>query len=164
MTINVTALINSLGKTYEDLMEAELIPYKTKPKGSSGSPVISLSMSKEGLFLAFDRASRQLIEVDLTLVERGKNTYVFPNELPYPLWQDMLRPKVYEMFGKPENYHPPFKFINKVYGGIDHYIMRLGDKRVSMLLHYNPDQMVESVSFKPTELVHWKELDPSLLI
>ncbi len=35
---------------------------------------------------------------------------------------------------------------------------------MSMLLHYNLSQMVMGVSFKPTALVQWKELDPSLLL
>ncbi len=33
-----------------------------------------------------------------------------------------------------------------------------------MLLHYNMDQVVAGVTFKPTALVQWKELDPSLLL
>ncbi|MFM5442053.1 DUF6392 family protein [Aeromonas enteropelogenes] len=71
MTVNVQALINSLGMTYEAMMEAELIPYKTKPKGYSGDPEITLSMAKEGIFLSFDRSSRKLIEVDLELLCSG---------------------------------------------------------------------------------------------
>jgi hypothetical protein len=164
MTVNITALINNLGSTYENINDAKLIPYKSKPRGDSGDTEISLNMVKEGVFLAFERSSRKLIEVDLELLREGDSKYEFPNELPYPLWRDMLRPKVYEVFGKPENFHPPFKFLNKTYGGVDHYIMRLGDQRVSMLLHYNLSQIVVTASFEPTELVQWKELDPSLLI
>ena len=38
MTVNIDALINSLGKSYQDMLENELIPYKSPPKGSSGTP------------------------------------------------------------------------------------------------------------------------------
>lgn len=31
MTVNINALINSLGKTYKEMLDAELIPYKTPP-------------------------------------------------------------------------------------------------------------------------------------
>ncbi len=35
MTINVEALINSLGKTYQEIFDKGSIPYKTKPVLSS---------------------------------------------------------------------------------------------------------------------------------
>ncbi len=35
MAINVEALINSLGKTYQEIFDKGLIPYKTKPAPSS---------------------------------------------------------------------------------------------------------------------------------
>ncbi len=60
MTVNVDALINSLGKSYKDLLEAELIPYKTPPTGFSGDPDLSLDMAKEGVYLSFRRAGRVL--------------------------------------------------------------------------------------------------------
>lgn len=164
MTVDVKSLINNLGLTYEVLFEAELIPYQTKPKGDSGSPYLYLDMAKEGVTLTFDRESRILIEVNCSLVKEGKSNYVFPNELPTPLWQDMHRPQVREAFGDPENSHPPFELVKRRFGGVDHYIMRVGEKRVSMLLHYNLAQVVKSVAFKRTELVQWKELDPSLLL
>ena len=33
-----------------------------------------------------------------------------------------------------------------------------------MLLYYNLAQIVTGVAFKPSELVQWKDLDPSLLL
>ena len=53
MTVNITALINNLGSTYENINDAKLIPYKSKPRGDSGDTEISLNMVKEGVFLAF---------------------------------------------------------------------------------------------------------------
>lgn len=164
MTVNVKALINNLGRTYEAIFEAGYIPYKTKPKGDSGCTEIDLDMAKEGVFLSFDRATRKLVEVDIDLIREDNSKYVFPNELPAPLQQNMYRPQVREQFGQPSNSHPPYQVVNKRFGGVDHYIMRVGEQRVSMLLYYNLAQIVTGVAFKPSELVQWKDLDPSLLL
>ncbi|MDF2414505.1 DUF6392 family protein [Aeromonas sp. 1HA1] len=164
MTVDVKALINSLGMTYEAMMEAELIPYKTKPKGDSGDPEITLNMAKEGIFLSFDRSSRKLIEVDLELFKEGDNKYRFPNEIPAPLWESMSKADVRATFGEPANSHPPYRIVNRNKGGTDHYILDKGSKQVSMLLSYDLTQRVLIVGFKPTKLVQWKELDPSFLL
>jgi hypothetical protein len=164
MTVNVKALINNLGRTYESIFEAGYIPYKTKPKGDSGCTEIDLDMAKEGVFLSFDRTTRKLVEVDIDLVREENRKYVFPNELPAPLQQNMYRPQVREQFGQPNNSHPPYQVVNRRFGGVDHYIMRVGEQRVSMLLYYNLAQIVTGVAFKPSELVQWKDLDPSLLL
>lgn len=49
MTVNVNSLINSIGKSYQELLDEGLIPYKTKPTGYSGDPDLTLDMAKEGL-------------------------------------------------------------------------------------------------------------------
>ncbi|WP_201796768.1 DUF6392 family protein [Aeromonas cavernicola] len=164
MTVNVKALINSLGRTYESIFDDGYIPYKTKPKGDSGCTEIDLDMIKEGVFLSFDRATRKLVEVDIDLIREDNSKYVFPNELPVPLQQNMYRPQVREQLGQPNNSHPPYQVVNRRFGGVDHYIMKFGEQRISMLLYYNLAQIVTGVAFKPTALVQWKELDPSLLI
>jgi hypothetical protein len=164
MTVNVKALINNLGRTYEAIYEAGYIPYKTKPKGDSGCTEIDLDMAKEGVFLSFDRSTRKLVEVDIDLIREENSKYVFPNELPAPLQQNMYRPQVREQFGQPNNSHPPYQVVNRRFGGVDHYIMRVGEQKVSMLLYYNLAQIVTGVAFKPSELVQWKDLDPSLLL
>jgi hypothetical protein len=164
MTVNVKTFINNLGKTYEVLFEAGCIPYKSKPKGDSGSPRIGLNMAKEGVYLSFDRETRKLVEVDIELIRKDDSKYVFPNELPHPLWDGMYRPAVRETFGSPANSHPPFEVMRRCYGGVDHYPMLLGEQRVSMILTYNLAQLVTVVAFEPTENVQWKDLDPSLLL
>lgn len=164
MAVNVDMLINSLGQTYETLLDAGYIPYKTKPKGDSGCTEINLDMAKEGVFLSFDRATRKLVEVDLELFKDVDNKYKFPNEIPAPLWASMLKSDVRSAFGEPANSHPPHRIVNRKKGGTDHYVLEKGSKRVSMLLSYDLDQRVMIVGFKPTELVQWKELDPSLLL
>ncbi len=164
MTVNVTAYLNNFGKTYEALLDAEYITYKTKPSGYPGDAYIGLDMAKEGVYLTFNNDDRSLIEVILTLFKENDNKYTFPNELPVPLWDRMFKQDVRNKFGVPQNSYPPYRLINKNKGGVDHYIMRMGDQKISMLLHYNLDQLVMRAAFKPTELVEWKELDPSMLL
>lgn len=113
MTVDVKSLINSLGITYEAMMEAELIPYKTKPKGYSGDPEITLNMAKEGIFLSFDRTSRKLIEVDLELFKEDDKKYNFPNKIPTPLWENMMKEDVRSTLGEPANLHPPYVIVNR---------------------------------------------------
>ncbi len=61
MTINVEALINSLGKSYQEIFNKGLIPYKTKPTGFPGDSDISLDMVKEGIFLSFCEKIKYLL-------------------------------------------------------------------------------------------------------
>ncbi|WP_207631742.1 DUF6392 family protein [Photorhabdus sp. RW14-46] len=59
MNINVKALINSLGKNYQEIFNKGLNPYKIKLSGFSGDEVICLEMVKEG-GLAFYREGMNL--------------------------------------------------------------------------------------------------------
>ncbi|MDB6369067.1 DUF6392 family protein [Photorhabdus bodei] len=69
MAINIEALINSLGKSYQEIFNEGLIPYKSKLGGDSGDDYVSLDMQKEGIFLAFNRTSKKLTPVTLTLID-----------------------------------------------------------------------------------------------
>ncbi|WP_248846538.1 DUF6392 family protein, partial [Hafnia paralvei] len=99
MTVNVEKLINSLGKSYLELIDSEVIVYKTPPKGASGSPVLSLEMAREGIFLSFWRDGRVLKAVTLTIQDDDITDWVFPNELPPPLQKSMSRQWVHEQMG-----------------------------------------------------------------
>ncbi|EPL9570046.1 DUF6392 family protein [Providencia rettgeri] len=46
MSVNIEALVQRLGDTYEALYHDGLIPYKTKPQGSSGDDVVTLVMKR----------------------------------------------------------------------------------------------------------------------
>ncbi|MNF73331.1 hypothetical protein D3C85_608860 [compost metagenome] len=164
MTVDLKALINSLGMTYEVMLEAEMIPYKTKPKGDSGSPFLNLNMIKEGVILTFDRSTTSLIEIGLTLIEEDKAGYIFPNELPSPLKQEMSRVEVRAEFGEPKHFHPPFKIIKRKYGGVDYYELKKGSRNTMMLLHYNLEQKVTDITFKPADGFEWKPLSPAQLL
>ncbi|WP_345719096.1 DUF6392 family protein [Brenneria roseae] len=53
--------------SYQELIDSKLIVYKSPPKGASGSPILSLDMAREGVFLSFWRDGRILKAVTLTL-------------------------------------------------------------------------------------------------
>ena len=53
MSLNVEKLINNLGKSYLDIYEQGLIPYKTKPSGTVSDDIYRLDMKREGIYLAF---------------------------------------------------------------------------------------------------------------
>ncbi|WP_420832792.1 DUF6392 family protein, partial [Rosenbergiella nectarea] len=38
MTVNIETLIRNVGKTYENILEAGILPYRKKPTGAPGSP------------------------------------------------------------------------------------------------------------------------------
>ncbi|KOY63594.1 hypothetical protein AM629_01990 [Photorhabdus heterorhabditis] len=44
MPINIETLVNSLGKSYQEIFDNGLIPYKTKPIGYPRNPDITLDM------------------------------------------------------------------------------------------------------------------------
>ncbi|OCQ53289.1 hypothetical protein Ppb6_01521 [Photorhabdus australis subsp. thailandensis] len=91
MTINVEELINGLGKTYQEIFNEGLIPYKTKPRGFAGDKTIFLNMAKEDVFLSFNRETKVFIEMTLTLLIPDRPGFVFPNDMPYPLNKEMNR-------------------------------------------------------------------------
>lgn len=85
MTVNVNELINSLGKSYKELTDNELITYKSPPTDSSGDPDLSMDMAKEGIFLSFKRNCRVLQAIVLTIQNERAMEWTFPNELLSPL-------------------------------------------------------------------------------
>ncbi len=53
MSLNVEKLIKNLGKSYLDIYEQGLIPYKTKPSVTVSDDIYRLDMKREGIYLAF---------------------------------------------------------------------------------------------------------------
>ncbi len=80
MAANIEALINFLGKSYQEIFDKGLIPYKTKPTGYPGDPDITLDMIKEGMYLAFKRDGKILFAI-------------YPSSFKLPLcWLHSLTP------------------------------------------------------------------------
>ena len=71
----------SLGQSYNDLLNAGLITYKTPPTGST----ISLDMALEGIYLSFRREGRVLQDVILSIQRPEISRWDFPNVLPFGL-------------------------------------------------------------------------------
>ncbi|MER2471746.1 DUF6392 family protein [Photorhabdus laumondii] len=155
MAINIEVLINSLGKTYQEIYSEGLIPYKTKPKGHLGCDYISLDMIKEGVYLAFKRDNKELLDVTVTLINRDKPSYQFPNELPSPLVPKMSRQWIHEQFGKPEKSHPPEMIMNHQFGRKDLYTLLDFRVPTSMQISYDLLDRVEYITLLLTSEVCW---------
>ncbi|AKJ41153.1 DUF6392 family protein [Pragia fontium] len=153
MTVNVAALIQSLGKTYREIMDAGLIPYRTKPTGSSGDPFLNLEMAKEGIFLTFNRNDRVFVEMTLRMLNNKNEKYQFPNELPSPLVPKMNRAWIHSQFGESEKSHPPEIFMNDHYGWVELY--QYSNSMISMQIDYDLQEQVKTITFLPTAKVRW---------
>lgn len=155
MTVNVEALIHSLGKSYNDLLAANLVPYKTPPTGFSGDSEISLDMAKEGVYLSFKRDGRILQTVVLRIQHDKVSNWVFPNELPSPLQKNMSRKWVHENLGVPLRSAPPKVIMKRAFGWTDLYEGEGYTLPISMQISYDVMDNVRSVAFIPTSELRW---------
>ncbi|PLR29066.1 DUF6392 family protein [Chimaeribacter arupi] len=155
MTVNVDALINHLGKSYQALIDKELIYYKTLPKGTSGSQRLSLEMALEGIFLSFKRDGRILKSITLRLQHNEKHNWVFPNQLPLPLQNNMSRSWVHENIGSPLRSAPPYIVMKQAFGWTDLYEAKGRPIPTSMQINYDVMDNVRSVAFMPTSELRW---------
>lgn len=155
MTVNVEALINSLGKSYQDMLNAELIPYKSPPKGSSGTPTISLEMAQEGIFLSFLRDGRLLKSITLRIQHEKVPNWIFPNELPSPLQKNMSREWVHKKLGTPLRSAPPYVVMKREFGWTDLYEAKERPVPTSMQINYDTLNKVRSVTYMPTSELRW---------
>ncbi|POT55756.1 pyocin immunity protein [Citrobacter amalonaticus] len=155
MTVNVDDLINSIGKTYLELLDEGLIPYKTKPTGYSGDPDLTLDMAKEGLHLTFKRDGRYLWSIVLRIQHDKVKDWVFPNDLPAPLQQKMSRQWVHEHVGKPLRSVPPKVIMRRSFGWTDLYEAKGRATPTSMQISYDVADNVRSVGFIATSELRW---------
>jgi len=155
MTLNVEALIHSLGRSYNDLLDAELIPYKTPPTGFSGDPDLSLDMAKEGVYLSFLREGRMLQEVTVKIIRPDIKNWIFPNELPFGLQHKMSRQWVHENIGVPLRSSPPRVIMRRAFGWADLFDIKGANTPTSMQIDYDIADNVVDVSFMPTSELRW---------
>ncbi len=155
MMVNVEALINSLGKSYSELLDAQLITYKTPPAGFSGDPHLSLKMAKEGVYLSFRRDGRILQEITLHLLRPEIKNWIFPNDLPFGLQNEMCRPWIHDKFGEPFKKVEPRVFMRRSFGWIEVY--KISDQGVPRVMRfdYDLDENVKNVTFLPLENLRW---------
>ncbi|ADF63725.1 DUF6392 family protein [Enterobacter cloacae] len=155
MTVNVEALIHSFGKSYQNLVDAELIPYKTPPTGFSGDPDLSLNMALEGIYLSFRREGRILQEITAILLRPEIKGWHFPNKLPFGLKSEMSRQWIHEHFGEPLRSSPPKTIMRRALGWVDLFDAATGDIPVSMQIDYDVMDNALSVTFMPTSEHRW---------
>lgn len=155
MTVNVEALLRNIGKTYQEIFDKGLIPYKTKPTGDSGDPVLELDMVKEGVYLAFHRTSRKLFCVTLTLLNEDKPSVKFPNELPSPLQKEMSLSWMHEQFDAPDKSIPPKLIGGLQFGMKELYTLEGFHMPLTMQAAYTASELVESLTFMPLADSTW---------
>ncbi|GKV79209.1 DUF6392 family protein [Pectobacterium brasiliense] len=155
MSVNVEALINSLGKTYQEIFDSGLLPYKKKPTGFSGDPDVSLDMVKEGVYLSFNRTDKILSEITLRIQYEKRKGWFFPNELPAPLRKDMIRSWIHQNIKSPDKYLSPRKMLKEDIGYTDLYHLKNYSIPVSMQIDYDINEKVEAITYLPTSMVRW---------
>lgn len=155
MTVNIEALINNLGRSYQDIFDAGLIPYKTKPTGYPGDPDLTLGMINEGVYLAFKREGKILFSIEFFLKNDKKVNYKFPNQLPSPLMPEMSRSWVHAQLGEPDKFLPPRKRLRRDIGYTDLFTVTDFHIPISMQVDYDLSEQVESVTFLPTSELRW---------
>jgi len=154
MTVNIEALIYSLGHSYNDLLNAGLITYKTPPTGFSGASTISLDMALEGIYLSFRREGRVLQYVILSIQRPEISRWTFLTFFLLGL-KKMSMERVHSVFGGPIRSVPPKVIMRRNIGRADLYSVDGLHIPVSMQIRYDMCDMVESVSFFPTSELRW---------
>ncbi|EKT61710.1 DUF6392 family protein [Providencia burhodogranariea] len=151
MSVNIEALVQRLGNTYDELYKDGLIPYKTKPQGNSGDDVVTLDMKKESVFLSFDNPSKKLREVTMTVIpDDMQNQWKFPNELPFGLVQVMTERWLQEHCGIPLVSEPEQTVMGINFGKIDIFSITIPDtdKRIALSMRYGYKKVnVKRVAF-----------------
>lgn len=155
MTVNVEALIHSLGKSYNELLNAELIPYKTPPTGFSGDPDLSLDMAKEGVYLSFQRDGRILKGIILRIQHDKVKDWVFPNELPLGLQKEMSRDWVHTTYGPPLRSVEPKVIMRRAVGRADLYSVAGFAPQLYMQIRYDLTNNVQKVALIPQSELRW---------
>ncbi|MTC59690.1 hypothetical protein GKR50_06635 [Providencia rustigianii] len=163
MSVNIEALVQRLGDTYEELYNDGLIPYKTKPQGNSGDDVVTLDMKKESVFLSFDNPSKTLREVTITVIpDDMRNGWKFPNDIPFGLEQVMTERWLYENLGSPIRSAPEQIIMGISFGKTEVFILKspLLDKKIAVSMLYGYKKVnVKSVTFLYLDVLEneWKQ-------
>ena len=157
MAVNVEALIYNLGKSYKELIDAELIPYKTPPTGYSGDAELSLDMAKEGVYLSFRRDGRILTEIILRIQHEKVRGWRFPNALPFGLINGMSREWVHKTYGQPLRSVEPKVVMRRTFGRADLYTIAGFSPPLYMQIRYEPtdSEMVQKIAFFPESELRW---------
>lgn len=155
MTVNVKALILNLEKPYQSIRDAEIITYRTLPQGTQCDPYLILDMKNEGIFLAFDNDEEKLLNNITLRLKTDNKKWLFPNNLPLPLKQEMSRKWVHETFGQPDKSIPPKVVMKTQFGWRDRFKIKNFHIPITMIILYDMDDMAKSINFLPTSRLRW---------
>ena len=161
MSLNVEKLIKNLGKSYLDIYEQGLIPYKTKPSGTVSDDIYRLDMKREGVFLSFfNNQDKNLKEVTLRLEDENKTDWLFPNLLPFGLEPVITQKWVRDKLGHPMIYTDA-QIIMTIYVGVkEFYTLPAPHQYIAAAFTYNKDSFVQKVTFYSIERA--KEIQAAL--
>lgn len=157
MTLNIEGLVKQLGKKYQDIKDKGLIPYKVKP-GDGDEDTLFINLTQyDGVFLSFDNNKEQkLNEIELTLEDKNKTDWIFPNIMPFELEPVMTQEWVHARFGTPLVYGKPKPNGFIIRGVLEIYPLLPPNQDIAVQFVYNFDSFVKRVIFYSIE--HAKEI------
>lgn len=155
MTVNINALINSIGKTYQELIDDGIISYKTKPTGYPGDSDLTLDMAREGVHLAFKRDGGRLWSVILRIQHDKLSNWEFPNELPPRFQKIMSRKWVHEKLGMPLRSVPPKVIMKRSFGWTDLYETKETVIPAFIQISYDVQDNVRAIAYISAEELRW---------
>ena len=156
MTVDVSRMIEMIGETPEAMVDSGVLKNTQKPKPKfSGDDELTLNMIREGVRLVFNRDSKELSHIELTLIDDDKPNYKFPNQLPLQFVRDMDKGFIRNSLGEPVTSKPPISFMGISNGGVDQYHLENTDGKVSILVYYSVEKMVSSLQFTKTNRVNF---------
>lgn len=158
MTVDINRMIEMIGKTPEAMVDSGILQSTQKPKPKfSGDDRLTLHMIREGVRLVFNRESKELRHIELTLIDDNKPNYKLPNKLPSPFKENMDKDFIRSKLHEPVISRPPVTFMGISTGGVEQYYYEGTNEKVSILVHYTVDNKVKGIKFINTEMVSFPE-------
>jgi hypothetical protein len=163
MSVDIGALVNRLGDTYDDIYDDGLIPYKSVPDGDFDDDVVTLDMKKEYVFLAFEHPSKILKSITITVIPSNmRNGWKFPNEIPFGLEQVMTDQWLYSHLGMPIRTAKEKIVAGRSFGKMEVFILpdNFMEKKIAMSMRYGYKRVnVEKITFELLNTVEerWKD-------
>ncbi|MGV7962866.1 DUF6392 family protein [Photorhabdus tasmaniensis] len=147
---DVIAIINSLGKTADMLVENKLIPAGKFEFAFEGSSRFSVE-PEAGLTLVFDAISKVLISVQFTLINTVDDTGTYSGDMPAPFLHQMDKVTVRAFMGEPDSSSGPERVpVIGLIGGFDAYTRKLNDQypNTEIRFLYQSDLRVDALLFE----------------
>ncbi|OWO81421.1 hypothetical protein B5C26_14670 [Photorhabdus luminescens] len=147
---DIIAIINSLGKTVDILVENKLISAGKFEFAFEGSSRFSVE-PETGLTLVFDAISKVLISVQFTLINTVDDTGTYSGDMPAPFLHQMDKVTVRAFMGEPDSSSGPERIpVIGLIGGFDAYTRKLNDQypNIEIRFLYQSDLRVDALLFE----------------